>query len=71
GTVISVASGTDGCVIQNTPGTTIGNTSGHGFTQTFISLTRPTSPVSGGAPITVTVTPPSGLQSSAAFTCVY
>ncbi len=67
GTVITVASGTDGCVIQNTPGTTINNTSGHGFTQIFISLTRPTSPCTDHCDSDTA----QWVAEFSAFTCVY
>jgi hypothetical protein len=69
-TTISVTSGTDGCVIQNSPGTTVGNTSGTGFSQIFISLAQPTLP-GGGAPITVTVTTPSGTTSQRSISCTH
>jgi hypothetical protein len=66
------ASGTDGCVIQNTASGVIGNTGSLGFTQIFLSVAPPTSPLTGGAPITLTVTTESGgVVSQSAVSCVY
>jgi hypothetical protein len=71
-TTWSAASGTDGCVIQNTASGVIGNTGALGFTQIGLSVAPPTSPLTGGAPITMTVTTADGgVLSQAAVSCVY
>ncbi|MBD3648596.1 MAG: hypothetical protein HUJ31_14345 [Pseudomonadales bacterium] len=69
GTSVAVTSGTDGCAIQNSPGTTVPSYSGIGFTQIFISLGQPENPAIGSAPITTTVSTGLAAPTQTAFTC--
>lgn len=68
---ISVVSGTDGCVIQNTPSGVVGNRGSVGFSQVWISVAPPTNPP-GGAPITISVTTADGgVLSETSVSCAY
>jgi len=71
GTSISFAAGSNGCAIQNTPGTDVASTDAFGFNQIFISLGPPDSPATGSAPITVSVSTPQSQEVSRSFACSF
>ena len=71
GTTISVATGTNGCLITNSPGTTQLSTNSTAVSSVFIALGAATNPVTGSAPITVTVTTPNNVTSTLSFNCTY
>lgn len=71
GTTISVAAGTGGCSIANNPNITQLSSNGTVPNGIFIALSKPTNPVTGTAPITVTTTTPQGAVTTGSFTCSY
>ena len=71
GTTISVAQGTGGCEIQNSPGTSLNDSNAVGGVTIGVTLGAPTSP-SSSAPITTTVTTnKTGVGVKLAFTCTF
>jgi protocatechuate 3,4-dioxygenase beta subunit len=71
GTSIAVASGNGGCTIANNPGTTQLSTNSTALNGVFLSLAAPVNPVTGSAPITITITTPQNVTSLFSFTCTY
>jgi len=71
GTTISVASGTGGCGIANSPGETQGSTSSTSPNAIGIAFSKPTNPVTGSALVTVTATTPRDGREEISFICSY
>ncbi|MCH8258407.1 MAG: hypothetical protein IIA75_10995 [Proteobacteria bacterium] len=71
GTTVSVAQGTGGCEILNSPGTSLSDSNRLGGVTIGISLGAVLNPSSGSAPITIRVTTNKGLVTEFAFNCSY
>lgn len=71
GTAVSVAAGAGGCGIANTPGRDLLSSNSTQTNGIFIAFSKPTNPVTGSAPITVTATTPLGAVTQTSFTCSY
>ena len=71
GTRVSVAAGTGGCGIENSPGRTLLSSNNTLPNAISIVFSKPTNPVTGSAPITVTATTPLGTVTQFSFECSY
>ncbi|MFT4677598.1 MAG: hypothetical protein ACJAX5_002668 [Patiriisocius sp.] len=71
GITIAVAAGNGACTVANNPGTTQLSTNSTALNGVFLSLAAPVNPVTGSAPITITITTPQNVTSLFSFTCTY
>ncbi len=69
GTSIAVATAAGGCLITNSPGTTVTGSSGFGFSRIFVTLARDATNAGNSGSLTTTVTTPKGIVSARSFTC--